>query len=106
VPIDQRSSFFRTNTSTTIDLLRAFELRGTLSRILGVAGWSIGKSGRGPTNDISPVKIFQSRGVSSSRVRHGNASDREARRLSSTKYVARARSAPKSHAPDRLSALV
>jgi hypothetical protein len=45
VPIDQRSSFFRTNTSTTIDLLRAFELRGTLSRILGVAGWSIGKSG-------------------------------------------------------------
>ena len=37
------------------------------SRIIGAAGWSISKSGRGPTNDISPVKIFQSRGVSSTR---------------------------------------
>ena len=60
MPIVQRSFFFRTNTSTAIDLLRAVELRGTLSRIIGAAGWSIGKSGRGPTNDISPVKIFQS----------------------------------------------
>ena len=32
----------------------------TLSRIIGTAGWSIGKSGRRPTNDISKVKIFQS----------------------------------------------
>ena len=58
MPIVQRSFFFRTNTSTAIDLLRAFELRGTLSRIIGAAGWSIGKSGCGPTNHISPVKKF------------------------------------------------
>ena len=60
MPLVQRSFFFRTNTSTTIDLRPAGDSGDTLSRIIGAAGWSIGKSGRGPTNDISPVKIFQS----------------------------------------------
>jgi hypothetical protein len=46
--------------STTIDLRAAGDSGDTLSRLIDAAGWSIGKSGRGPTNDISPVNTFQS----------------------------------------------